>query len=145
LEIMAADKPETFLDTYRPALAEFVAMTLFVWCGCGSAVGLQSFAVTNPLVPLDMSLILTISVAFGIAISVLVYTIAPISGGHINPAVTFAFMIGGKMSIVAGIRYLIAQFLGAFLGAAIIWGCVASTYFRYFCKEGVQSSLNDRN
>ena len=107
-------------------MAEFFAMTLFVWCGCGTAVSVQAMPVFNPLRVLDTSLLLSIAVAFGFAISVLVYTIAPISGGHINPAVTFAFVVSGKMPVVDGLRYVIAQCLGAFLGASIVWGAAAS-------------------
>ena len=123
---MADETPKTLLDTYRPALAEFFAMTLFVWCGCGTAVSVQAIPVFNTNRVLDTSLLLSISMAFGIAIAVLVYTIAPISGGHINPAVTFAFVVSGKMPLIDGLRYLIAQCLGAFLGASIIWGGTAS-------------------
>jgi glycerol uptake facilitator-like aquaporin len=123
---MADAKPQTLLDVYRPALAEFFAMTLFVWCGCGCAVSVQSIPFFNAAFVADTSLLLTIATAFGLAIAVLVYTIAPISGGHINPAVTFAFVLCGKMPILTGIRYVVAQCLGAFLGAGIIWGSTAS-------------------
>ena len=123
---MSDEQPKTLLDTYRPAMAEFFAMTLFVWCGCGTAVSVQAMPVFNPLRVLDTSLLLSIAVAFGFAISVLVYTIAPISGGHINPAVTYAFVVSGKMPVVDGLRYVIAQCLGAFLGASIVWGAAAS-------------------
>jgi glycerol uptake facilitator-like aquaporin len=122
---MADNKPTTSLETYRPALAEFFATTLFVWCGCGTAVSMQSIPVFFDI-PIDGSFLMTIALAFGLAIAVLVYAIAPISGGHVNPAVTFAFVICGKMPIVTGIRYIAAQCLGAFLGAALVWGCTAS-------------------
>jgi glycerol uptake facilitator-like aquaporin len=123
---MVDDKPQTLMDTYRPALAEFFAMTLFVWCGCGTAVTIQAVPLLNDSVVLDRSIVLTISTAFGLAIAALVYTVAPISGGHINPAVTVAFVACGKMPILTGIRYVVAQCAGAILGAAIVWGCSAS-------------------
>ena len=123
---MADQQPKTLLDTYRPALAEFFAMTLFVWCGCGTAVSVQAMPLFNSARPADTSLLASISMAFGLAIAVLVYTIAPISGGHINPAVTFAFVVSGKMPILDGLRYVVAQCLGAFLGASIVWGTTAS-------------------
>ena len=123
---MTDEKPKILLDTYRPALAEFFAMTLFVWCGCGTAVSIQAMPVFNSARPADTSLLLSISIAFGFAIAVLVYTIAPISGGHINPAVTFAFIITGKMPILDGLRYVVAQCLGAIFGASIVWGTAAS-------------------
>jgi aquaporin PIP len=116
----------TLLDTYRPALAEFFAMTLFVWCGCGAAVSYQSISGFSATIPIDGSILLTISLAFGLAISVLVYGIAPISGGHINPAVTFAFVTSGKMSIPTGISYVVAQCLGAICGASLVWGSAMS-------------------
>jgi glycerol uptake facilitator-like aquaporin len=47
-------------------------------------------------------------------------------GGHINPAVTFALMLTGDVSMATGLLYFVAQFLGAMLGAAILWGCTAS-------------------
>ena len=125
---MAENKPQTIMEVYRPPLAEFFATTMFVWCGCGCAVAVQAIPVlnTNTTIVQDTSLLTTISLAFGLSIATLVYAIAPISGGHINPAVTFAFVICGKMPIVTGIRYMVAQCLGAILGAAIVWGYSAS-------------------
>ena len=120
------EKAKSFMDQYRAPLAEFVATTMFVWVGCGTAVSVQAIPVLNPNNPRDGGFSFTIGTAFGLAISVLVYAIAPISGGHINPAVTFAFVIGGKMAKMTGLLYVIAQCLGAILGASIVWGSAAS-------------------
>lgn len=65
---------------YRPMIAEFFAMTLFVWIGCGTAVSTQSILALNPASVQDNTFHVSVSLAFGIAIAVLVYTIAPISG-----------------------------------------------------------------
>jgi len=105
----------------RALLAEFIAMTLFVFVGCGTAVSSQmsgggDFQVVT-------------SLAFGIGIAVLAYTIAPISGGHINPAVTMAFMLLGKMPYLDGLLYIIVQFFGAIFGAALLWGCSDSSVY----------------
>lgn len=110
----------------RAPLAEFVAMVLFVFVGCGTAVSSQSLTVFSSGVN-DNTFLVAVALAFGFGISVLAYTIAPISGGHINPAVTVAFMALGKMSLGDGVMYIVAQFLGAILGAAILWGSTAST------------------
>lgn len=104
----------------RAVLAEFVAMTLFVFVGCGTAVSSQTVLTTDPTK--DNAFLTAVSLAFGIGIAVLAYTIAPISGGHINPAVTFAFLVLRKMPLIDGAMYIVAQFLGAILGAAILWG-----------------------
>jgi aquaporin Z len=55
--------------------------------------------------------------AFGLVLLALVYTIGPLSGCHVNPAVTMAFVTSRRMSIREGIGYWIAQFVGAILGA----------------------------
>ena len=78
------------------------------------------------------SALVGISLAFGITISVLAYGIGHLSGGHINPAVTFSFMVLKLQSVKAGLLYMLAQFSGAFLGALILWGCSSSlTAFCY--------------
>jgi MIP family channel proteins len=80
----------------------------------------------------NISALVGISLSFGLTISVLAYGIGHLSGGHINPAVTFSFMVLKLQSIKAGLLYMLAQFSGAFLGALILWGCSSSlTAFCY--------------
>lgn len=112
----------------RAVLAEFVAVTLFVFVGCGTAVSTQWMRRPD-LNPTNLSdaFLTSVALAFGIGIAVLAYSIAPISGGHINPAVTFAFMLLKKMPLIDGMMYIFAQFLGGILGAAILWGCTNVT------------------
>lgn len=106
--------------TFRQLAAEFVAMILFVWIGTGSAVSSGMWTTGD-----DPARLLTIAVAFGIGISVLAYGIGHISGGHINPAVTLAFMALGDISYVKGILYMVVQFTGAVIGSFVVWGCAA--------------------
>lgn len=105
-------------------------MTLFVWIGCGAAVSAQSLYAFNNESTLDNTFLLGVSIAFGFAISVLVYAIAPYSGGHINPAVTFAFWVIGEIDWIYAICYIVAQFLGAMLGAGLVWGSMNSTVLK---------------
>ena len=51
------------------------------------------------------------------------YGIGHISGGHINPAVTFAFVLLGDKSVLAGALYILAQLAGAVVGSFVVWGC----------------------
>lgn len=106
--------------TFKQLAAEFMAMILFVWIGTGAAVSTNFWAEGGGA---DPGRLLTIAVAFGFGITVLAYGIGDISGGHINPAVTFAFMGLGKMSPVAGLLYMLSQFAGAVIGSFIVWGC----------------------
>mmetsp|Transcript_30684 Transcript_30684/g.67394 ORF Transcript_30684/g.67394 Transcript_30684/m.67394 type:complete len:306 (-) Transcript_30684:194-1111(-) len=110
--------------TGRQLMAEFIATSTFVWAGCGSAVAANSWTETSGV--FDAGAIVGIALGFGITISVLAYGIGHLSGGHINPAVTFSFMVLKLQSIKAGLLYMLAQFSGAFLGALILWGCTSS-------------------
>jgi MIP family channel proteins len=110
----------------KAAFGEFVATTLFVYVGCGVAVSTQAFAAFAPDSELNNDFLLGVAIAFGFAISVLAYSVAPISGGHINPAVSFAFFILQDLSFSDFIWYIFAQCTGATLGAALVWGTFAS-------------------
>lgn len=129
--------PDT-VKSGRKAAAEFLAMTLFVWIGCGAVVSTQAFVVFDPDSGLDNTFLTAVPLAFGLAISVLAYSIAPISGGHINPAVTFAFVLLGDMTPMVGVIYVTAQCLGAILGAAILWGCTASERLMEYTYEATE-------
>jgi aquaporin Z len=91
-------------------LAEFIGTLVLVLIGCGSAVIAGShigFA--------------GIAVAFGLAVLAMVYAIGSISGCHINPAITVAMLVAGKIKGKDAIFYIIAQCIGAIIGAGILW------------------------
>jgi len=100
---------------WKAVSAEFMATLLFVWISCGTAltgVVLETgFGAAN---------VVQISLTFGCTIFVLVHTFGHISGGHINPAVTFALAITRKITPVKAVLYVIAQCLGAVCGAAFL-------------------------
>ena len=95
-------------------------MTLFVYFGCLSVVSSGTW-LTSTGNSIGVARILPIAFAFGMAILILVYATAHLSGGHINPAVTLCLMILGKVSPVRGILYFVSQFGGSLLGAALVW------------------------
>ena len=96
-------------------IAEFIGTFTLVLFGCGAAViaGMGSGATS-----ID---VLGISFAFGLAIVAMAYGIGPVSGCHINPAVSFGVLMAGRMSVGEFIGYAIAQILGALAGAAILY------------------------
>lgn len=96
----------------KAAFAEYVAMTLFVIIGCGSAMGVANQA--------GYAWVLQVALTFGIAISVLAYSIGHISGGQINCAVTFALAINGSLGWGQAFVNLILQLLGSITGALIL-------------------------
>ena len=62
-----------------------------------------------------------VALAHGLVVATLVYAHGPISGSHINPAVTLAVVIAGKMNIKEAVPYWIAQFAGGALGATALY------------------------
>jgi glycerol uptake facilitator-like aquaporin len=117
------------LDMLRPPLAEFITMTLFVWCACANAIAVLSGFELNPNAPFDAtnSFITPIALLNGFIIAVLIYTTGHVSGAHMNPAVTVAFAVAGQMpSLAMTIAYIVAQCVGSTLGAALAWGTTAS-------------------
>ncbi len=93
-------------------LSEFIGTCILVLFACGVA------AITGCNFP-EAGYIAT-SLAFGLVIVAMAYSIGNVSGCHINPAVSFAMLISGKMSLKDFIGYIIAQFAGAICGAAIL-------------------------
>lgn len=95
--------------------AEFVGTFALVFFGCGAAVigGMG----TGPTA-IDL---LGIASAFGLAIVAMAYGIGPISGCHVNPAVSFGVFVAGRMSAGEMVAYWIAQVLGAIVGAAVLY------------------------
>lgn len=102
--------------TWRATLAEFIATLLFVFLGAGTVV------VTGGLLKegLTSARLVAIALAHGLAIALLVSATAKISGGHINPAVTFGALITGKINLAKAIMYAVAQLVGAVIGAWLL-------------------------
>jgi aquaporin Z len=88
-------------------VAEFLGTFVLVFVGCGVAV------------VSDVNYVGT-AFAFGLAVLAMVYAIGPISGCHINPAISVAMLVAGKMKAKDCLMYIIAQCLGAIVGAAIL-------------------------
>lgn len=106
----------TSLEAWRAAFVEFIAVLLFVFLGAGSVI--VSGGLPNG--ELDPARLVAIALAHGLGIAVLVYATANISGGHINPAVTFAAVLTGNMAASRGLMYLLAQLAGAAVGALLL-------------------------
>jgi aquaporin Z len=91
-------------------IAELVGTFTLVLLGCGSAV-LAGGEVGQ----------LGIAFAFGLAIVAMAYGIGPISGCHVNPAVSFGAFVAGRLPLHAMLQYWAAQFIGALLGAGVLY------------------------
>ena len=89
--------------------AELVGTMVLVLFGCGAAV-------LGPA-PFDQ---LAVSLAFGFAIVAMAYGIGPVSGCHVNPAVSLAAFVAGRMSAKDMLVYWVAQLIGAVIGAFLL-------------------------
>ena len=96
-------------DDCRKYAAELIGTAALVLIGCGSAV------IAGQHVGF-----LGIAFAFGLTVLVMVYAIGSISGCHINPAITVAMLVAGKIKGKDAIAYIIAQCIGAIIGAGIL-------------------------
>ncbi len=99
----------------KKGIAEFIGTFTLVLFGCGAAV------IAGPAVGATTVGVLGIALAFGLAIVAMAYGIGPVSGCHVNPAVSFGAFVAGRMSASDLITYVIAQCLGAIAGAAVLW------------------------
>ena len=104
-------------------LAEFIGTFSLVLFGCGSAV----IAGNSTVGPSAIGL-LGISIAFGFAVVAMAYAIGPISGCHINPAVTVGVLVAGRMTVKDAVGYIISQLAGAILGAGVLYILVSGGY-----------------
>ena len=104
--------------TWRSVVAEFIATLLFVFVGAGTVVVVTGFLELSP--GADAGALVAIALAHGLAIATLVAATAKISGGHINPAVTFGAVITGRMKAVVGLLYVAGQLLGGAVGALLL-------------------------
>ena len=73
--------------------------------------------------------VMPIAMAFGLSIVVLAFFIGPISGGHINPAVTLALMIHKRISPLRMFVYWTAQYVGAVWGSLILWAATSNASY----------------
>lgn len=103
-------------------LAEFIGTFVLVLFACGSAAVLGCSTVDA-----NAAYALT-ALAFGLVIVGMAYSIGNVSGCHINPAVSLAMLISGKMNIKDFIGYVVAQVAGAFAGSAVMFGITGGEF-----------------
>lgn len=95
-------------------VAEIFGTMVLVLMGCGSAVIAGADGTTGVG-------LLGISFAFGLSVVAMAYAIGHISGCHINPAISIAMAAAGRMKMSEAARYIVAQILGAIIGAGILY------------------------
>ncbi|MCU1399482.1 MAG: permease, glycerol uptake facilitator [Acidimicrobiales bacterium] len=87
----------------------------------GTAVLMLGGPGTAILMPANEAKLLAVSLAFGLSLLIMAYTIGPISGCHINPAVTLGMWLAKKVNSAHAMFAVIGQLIGAAIGGFIIW------------------------
>jgi aquaporin Z len=105
--------------TARKLVAEFVGTFMLVFLAVGAAIfGIATVVGVDGKGP--GSGVLGVAFAFGLVLFAVAYAFGPVSGGHVNPAVTLAMLLGRRMPAKEAVGYWIVQFLAAIVAAAVL-------------------------
>jgi aquaporin Z len=106
-------------------IAEMIGTMVLVLMGCGAAVfGSDIMQLVDGTV--SASWVLMVAFAFGLSVVAMAYTIGPISGCHINPAISLGAYINNRISSKELCYYITAQVIGGFIGAGILFALLKS-------------------
>ncbi|KAG2543521.1 hypothetical protein PVAP13_9NG750800 [Panicum virgatum] len=109
-------------EVYHPgalkaAFAEFISTLIFVFAGQGSGMAFSKLSAGGATTPAGL---ISAAVAHAFALFVAVSVGANISGGHVNPAVTFGAFVGGNITLFRGLLYWVAQLLGSTVACLLL-------------------------
>lgn len=105
-----AETAKTVEAEPQPLAAEFLGTLFLVFFAVGAAVLASEYVGT-----------LGIALTFGFVMLALAYALGPISGSHVNPAVTLGMYLAGRLDIQTAVRYWIAQVVGGIVGALLLF------------------------
>jgi aquaporin Z len=105
-------------------LAEGIGTALLVFFAVGVATLTFGVGLTGSSTSAG---VLTTAMAFGLTLLVLAYALGPISGCHINPAVTMGFLAAGRIDLRTAAQYWAAQVVGGIAGALALWGVLSGS------------------
>jgi aquaporin-4 len=120
---------------WRSLIAEGIGTFVLVLIGCGTCLGGKEWQTDEPTK-------VQISLAFGLIVATMVWSLAHISGGHINPAVTVGMLVARRISIVRAVLYVFAQCAGALAGAAALHGLTPESLHGQFGVTSVNPMLS---
>jgi aquaporin Z len=106
------------VDIARKYFAEFLGTAVLVFFGVGLATLMFGFGFDGGSVAAG---VVATAFAFGLTLMALAYVLGPISGCHVNPAVTLGVLLAKRMSPKDAVGYWVAQFAGGIVGALVLW------------------------
>ena len=108
----------------RKASAEFLGTALLVYFGVGAATLSFGFGATGSSFSAG---VVATALTFGLVLMGLAYSLGPISGCHVNPAVTIGVLVAKRMTLNEAIAYWVAQFAGGIVGALVLWATFSTS------------------
>jgi aquaporin Z len=108
----------------RRFAAELLGTGLLVFFGVGVATLNFGFKFDGGSIAAG---VVATALAFGLVLLALAYVLGPISGCHVNPAVTMGALLARRISLIEAAGYWIAQFIGGILGALLLWGMFSTS------------------
>ena len=103
---------------------EFLGTAILVFLAVGAATLMFGFKLDGGSVAAG---VVATALAFGLTLLALVYLIGPVSGSHVNPAVTIGALLTGRIPVAEAAGYWIAQFAGGIVGALALWGTFSTS------------------
>lgn len=103
----------------RKFIAELLGTGFLVFFGVGVATLMFGFHFDGGSAAAG---VVAVALTFGLVLLALAYAIGPITGCHVNPAVTLGVLLAGRLSLKDAVGYWVAQFVGGILGALVLWG-----------------------
>lgn len=163
--MVSTAKFSDFSFSLKASLAEFFAMTLFVYVGCATASfmsaanavgGASVFETAVSTLPADSTVAqyisalqlagnwgITTALAFGMGIAVFAYCTAHVSGGQLNPCVTLGLFATGHLGSVQAVANILAQYVGAIVGAACLYGTTPGAANATLGANGVSAGFKN--
>jgi len=103
----------------RRIIAEVIGTAMLVFMGCAAAMT-NGFGIG----------FVGVALVFGLVLTAMAYSIGNVSGAHVNPAVSLGMWIAGRITAGEFLQYLIAQLVGAFIGAGLLRAIFGNTFMQ---------------
>jgi aquaporin Z len=117
----------------RKLTAELLGTALLVYFGCGVATLMRGFGYEGS----EGVGVIAIAFTFGLVLLGVAYAFGPVSGAHVNPAVTLGALLAGRVSLTDAVGYWIAQFVGAILGALVLLATFSGSPLYHRSRQGL--------
>jgi aquaporin Z len=118
----------------RKLFAEFLGTTLLVFIAVGVATLMFGFHFDGGSFAAG---VVATALAFGLMLVALAHVIGPVSGAHVNPAVTLGMLVRGRLSPSEAVGYWVAQFAGGIGGAALLYGVFSASPLYHRSVQGL--------